>query len=57
MKNKATYSNSFPREKDKEKNIPVQTRANIIWKGLEENLPELYNYIMNKKDKDEKFKV
>ncbi len=51
------YSNQFPRKKDKEKNIPIQTRANIIWRGLEENLPDLYNYIMNKKEKDEKFKV
>lgn len=46
------YSNQFPRQKDKEKDIPIQTRANIIWKGLEENLPNLYNYIMNKNGKD-----
>jgi len=45
-----TYSNQFPvQDKIKKEPISINQRANIIWSGLKENLPRLYNQIMKGK--------
>jgi len=41
------YSNQFPVES--KEHVPINTRANLLWGQLKENLPELYDYIMNQK--------
>ena len=49
------YSNQFPVES--KESVPINTRANLFWAGLKDNLPNLYDYIMNQTEKTNEKKI